>query len=323
MSAIASVQSKGNELIQVIEHNQSQNVIAIELKKTLNKFLSFLSELIKNGEESIIFEGKKSRDIIASFDHIFQEIAIYLHAFTTPNVLNTYIKTKQYSIALIQIHQASIALIRELKALLQPPTKRGDDDSVAVNKTNPDEFFNIEAGSQSDFNSAEVVKKFNNDFFSNFLFLTDAHILELVDLSADDKYELFRVILTEVTSEQLQHILAEIGKIKDTKVNTIKQKLKSIFARYILEDPIFDEDINMNTHDVIHDGMFGQICLGTLKNADIYAASDASSKRGGGGDVPVAVAVELIHMTESFINKQRLGREIDALRKLSNAKCVL
>ncbi len=207
--------------------------------------------------------------------------------------------------------------------MLQPPTKRGDDDSVAANKTNPDEFFNIESGSQSDFNSAEVVKKFNNDFFSNFLFLDDTHILELVDLSADDKYELFRVILTEVTSEQLQHILAEIGKIKDTKVNTIKQKLKSIFARYILEDPIYEEDINMNTHDVIHDGMFGQICLGTLKNADIYAASDASSKRGGGGDVPVAVAVELIHMTESFINKQRLGREIDALRKLSNAKCVL
>jgi hypothetical protein len=251
---------------------------------------------------------------------VFHEIKQYLNHFNTndPSFLYNFIKTKNYSIFLIQIHQLCLSFLKEIKSKL----------SLMDSKMNYDHYF----GTMDDLNTSEIIRKFNNEFFTYLLSDTtepvasrDIHIKELIEglPAPSDKYDILSIVLSDISSEALSHMYAEINKIKDANnMKNVKSRLKSLFSLYVLEDAIPNEDITINTNDVVTDGMFGKICLGTLKNADLYGASDAVIKKSTVHDA-LPVAVELIYFNENYLNKQRFGHELDSLKKLSNAKCVL
>jgi hypothetical protein len=266
--------------------------------------------------------------LLASLTTVFHEIKQYLGHFNSndPNFLNNFIKTKNYSIFLIQIHQLFLSFLKEIKSKL----------SLMDSKMNYDSYF----GSMDDLNTSEIIRKFNNEFFTyllgdnnaggaggNPIVSKDTHIKELIEglPNPSDKYDILSIVLSDISSEALSHIYAEMNKIKDAhNINNVKNRLKSLFSLYVLEDAIPNEDITINMNDVVTDGMFGKICVGSLKNADLYGASDAVIKKHTDtGSAGLPVAVELIYFNENYLNKQRFGHELDSLKKLSNAKCVL
>ena len=247
---------------------------------------------------------------------VLVEIEDYLNNFLLENCLFAFIIKKNYSVLLIQIHQAVLSFLKDLKVLLTASA----DEIPKFSASTYDDFF----AETNDLHSNDIIRRFNDEFFSEFLFSSPRYLHEFVVLIHHEKSELLHIILTEVSPDQMQHLLLEFDKLKIETPNNDNQlisKIRSAIASFVIEDKIAAEDIVVNLGDVITDGMFGKICLGTLKNADLYSSSGGAAQKKS--TVPIRVAVELVSLNEPFLHKQRFGREIDALRKLSNAKCVL
>jgi serine/threonine protein kinase len=284
---------------------------------------SFFQEVAdKNAEDTFLAlshsAASSPAELLVNVKNTLIEIDKYLNSFLQNNCLTSFLITKQYSVLLIQIHQSILSFLKDLKLLLG--SAAGGSHNPPLNTASYDKFF----GDTYDLHSNDIIRRFNDDFFFQFLFSSpeDIYLQQFAGMSSQEKYELLSIVFTEITADQLQHLLSEFNKFKSSDpIPTLISKIKNTISTYIIEESIATEDLVVNLNDVITDGMFGKICLGTLKNAERYSTSVSTTAHKKGA--PIRVGIELVSLNEPFLHKQRFGREIDALRKLSNAKCVL